>query len=119
MQDFQKIGSWQKSHALTLKIYEATNLFPQTEIYGLISQMRRSSASVPTNIAEGCGRDGVAELKRFMTIALGSASELHYQLILARDLRYLDTNQFQELERDIIEVKRMIAGYIRSLKSDN
>jgi hypothetical protein len=104
MQDFQKIGSWQKSHALTLKIYEATNLFPQTEIYGLISQMRRSSALVPTNIAEGCGRDGVAELKRFMTIALDSD---------------LDTNQFQELERDIIEVKRMIAGYIRSLKPDN
>jgi four helix bundle protein len=79
--------------------------------------MRRSAASVPTNIAEGCGWDGSTELKRFMTIALGSASELHYQLILARDLLYLDANQFKELEQDIIEVKRMIGGFIRSLKT--
>lgn len=119
MQDFQKLAVWQKAHALTLKIYQLSHNFPQTELYGLTSQMRRSAASVPTNIAEGCGRDGKAELKHFMNIALGSASELHYQLILARDLSYLETEKFKALENDIIEVKRMIGGFIRSLKTEN
>lgn len=116
MQDFQKIGAWKKAHAITLKIYTSTSLFPQTEQYGLTSQIRRAAASIPSNIAEGCGRDTSNELRRFMTIALGSASEVHYQLILAHDLSYLSDGKFQELEQDIIEVKRMIAGYMRGIK---
>ncbi len=65
MRDFQQIFIWQKAHALALSIYKVTASFPSTEIYGLISQMRRSAASIPTNIAEGCGRNSDAEMKRF------------------------------------------------------
>lgn len=115
MQDFTKLAVWDKSHALTLKIYEVTSAYPSQERFGLISQMQRSSSSVPTNIAEGCGRDSQAELKRFLIIAMGSASELHYQLILSRDLNYLSIEQYTSLEKQVIEVKKMLAGFIRSI----
>ena len=117
MQDFRKIIAWQKSHALTLAVYKATEHFPIHELYGLTSQMRRSASSVPTNIAEGCGRDGKAELKRFLSIAMGSASELQYQLILANDLDYLPDANFQQLDNDVREVKRLLGGFIRSLSN--
>ena len=93
MQDFTKLLVWEKSHALTLKIYNLTSRFPSQEQFGLIFQMQRSAASIPSNIAEGCGRDSQAELKRFVTIAMGSASELHYQLILSRDLKLSRTGR--------------------------
>lgn len=115
MQDFRNLAVWKKAHKLTLKIYEVTALFPNSEMYGLSSQMRRSASSVPTNLAEGCGRDGNAELRRFTNIALGSASELHYQLILAHDLSYLSAEHFAEYETDVIEVKRMLVGFLKSL----
>lgn len=117
MQDFTKLLVWEKSHALTLKIYNLTSRFPSQEQFGLISQMQRSAASIPSNIAEGCGRDSQAELKRFVTIAMGSASELHYQLILSRDLSYLEPDEYQTIEKQVIEVKKMLAGFIRSIKS--
>jgi four helix bundle protein len=86
MQNFKELKVWQKAHRLTLDVYKVTTRFPKDEMFGLTSQMRRSSASIPTNIAEGCGRDSRAELARFLSIAMGSASELEYQLILAKDL---------------------------------
>ena len=89
MQDFKKMAVWQKSHALTLALYQATISFPRDEMYGLTSQLRRAGSSIPANIAEGCGRNGNAELARFLYIAMGSASELEYHLLLARDLGYL------------------------------
>jgi four helix bundle protein len=89
MKDFRELKVWEKSHRLALKVYNATTKFPKEELYGLTSQMRRSSVSVPTNIAEGCGRNRDSELNRFFEIAMGSASELEYLFLLARDLGFL------------------------------
>ena len=89
MKDFQKLQIWQRSHQLTLEVYRVTGAFPKHELYGLVSQIRRAASSVPTNIAEGCGRDTEADFARFLQIAMGSGSELEYQFILAHDLNYL------------------------------
>ncbi|PWJ53581.1 four helix bundle protein [Dyadobacter jejuensis] len=106
MKKFQELLIWQRSHEFTLQIYRQTKSFPQIEIYCLASQMRRSSSSIPTNIAEGCGRDSDAELCRFMVIAMGSASELEYQLILSKDLEYIDLETFEYLTKELIEIKK-------------
>ncbi len=84
MQDFKKLQVWAKSHDLTLRMYELTSQFPREEIYGLTSQIRRACASIPTNIAEGCGRKSSADFARFLQIAMGSASETEYLILLAR-----------------------------------
>lgn len=118
MKDFRTLQVWEKAHALTLAVYQASAAFPQAELFGLTSQIRRASASVPANIAEGCGRDGDAELRRFMQIALGSASELDYHLLLAHDLGYLPGDQYDTLAQDVLEVKRMLGGFIQRLKSN-
>lgn len=118
MRDFHQLKVWEKAHALTLAVYQATKAFPREELYGLTSQMRRSCASVPTNIAEGCGRGSQAEMARFLYIALGSASELEYQLLLARDLHLLDAARHEQLTADIIEVKRMLTSLIHKLTAD-
>ncbi len=97
---------WEKAHALALEVYEATKAFPLEEIYGLTSQMRRSCTSIPANIAEGCGRSGDAELGRFLQVALGSASELEYHILLARDLRIMDRFVYERLYREVSEVKK-------------
>jgi four helix bundle protein len=115
MRNFQDLSIWAKSHFLTLKIYSATQSFPKEEMFGLISQMRRSSSSIPTNIAEGCGRNSNPDFKRFLTIATGSSSELEYQLILARDLKYLPEIVFKELENELIEIRKMIYSFIRNI----
>jgi four helix bundle protein len=88
MKDFQELNVWRKAHTLTLDVYRATRGFPKKELYGLTSQMRRCCASIPANIAEGCGRPGDAELARFCQIALGSASELQYLCCSRRISRY-------------------------------
>jgi four helix bundle protein len=118
MKDFRKLKVWQKAHRLALKVYEITRTFPREELYGLTAQMRKSSSSVPMNIAEGCGRGSDLEFGRFLQIAMGSASELEYQLILARDLAYLKPEEYEDLERDTAEVKRMLAPFIGKLKAD-
>lgn len=89
MRDFREIKVWHKAHGLTLDIYRSTAIFPREELYGLTSQLRRASSSIPANIAEGCGRGGNAELARFLQIGMGSASELEYHILLAHDLTYL------------------------------
>jgi four helix bundle protein len=116
MRDFRNLQVWEKAHSLTLNVYRTTLSFPKEELYGLTSQIRRSSASIPTNIAEGCGRNGDAELARFMYISMGSASELEYQLLLAHDLKYLEQDAYTELHEKVTEVKRMITGFIKTLK---
>jgi four helix bundle protein len=107
---------WEKSHELTLMVYRASAKFPKEEIYGLTSQMRRSSASIPTNIAEGSGRSTDADFQRFLQIALGSASELQYQLLLAKDLDYLAQGQYDQMATSVIEVKKMLAAFIIYLR---
>jgi four helix bundle protein len=119
LQEFRKLEVWRKAHALTLSCYSLTRNFPRDETYGLTSQIRRASASIPTNIAEGCGRNGPAELARFLHIALGSASELDYLLLLAHDLELLSDDAYSSAERSVTEVKRMLAGLIRRVATDN
>lgn len=116
--DFVKLQVWHKAHALTLRIYEATRRFPADERFGLTSQMRRSAASVPANIAEGCGRGGEAELARFLQIAQGSGSELGYHLLLARDLGFLKEEIANELISLSREVTRMLQSYRSKLKAN-
>jgi len=118
VKDFHKLKVWERSHKLTLSIYLATQNFPRDELYGLTNQMRRSSSSIPTNIAEGCGRDSQAELTRFFQMAMGSSSELEYQLILAHDLHYMDEKAFLELSSELGEVRRMLNALIKKVKHD-
>jgi len=116
VRDFHELKVWEKSHALTLAVYEVTRIFPKDEMYGVTAQIRRAAASIPANLAEGCGRDGDAELGRFCQIAMGSASELEYHLILCHDLQYLDQPAFEQLSLQTIEVKRMLSSFIRAVK---
>ena len=118
MKDFHKLKVWERAHHMTLKVYLITQDFPKEELYGLISQMRRSSASVPTNIAEGCGRDSKAETIHFFNVAIGSASELEYQLLLAHDLHYMEDKSYLELSGELVEIRRMLYGLVQKLKTD-
>lgn len=119
MQDFHTLQVWQKAHQLTLGIYQVTASFPDSERYGLSSQMRRCSASIAANIAEGCGRGGRKDFARFLRMATGSASELEYHLLLAKDLRMIDAEKPQRLTSDAAEVRRMLAGLLRRLRTDD
>jgi four helix bundle protein len=118
MQDFKKIKVWEKSHLLTLEIYRITDQFPKTEIYSLTNQMRRASTSIPTNIAEGAVQESDAQYARYLRIALGSAAELEYQLLLARDLKYIPEAAYNHLVTSVMEIKRMLTAFIQTLKAD-
>lgn len=118
MKDFRDLLVWQKSHQLTLDVYRDTGLFPGDERFGLISQIRRSAASIPANIAEGCGRRGNAEFHRFLQMAMGSASEVEYQLLLSRDLSYLNSQSYKRLSEQVSEVKRMLAALLLRVDKD-
>jgi len=119
VKDFHELKVWQKAHQLTLDVYRLTANFPREELYGLTGQIRRSCASIPANLAEGCGRNGDAELARFCSIALGSASELEYHLLLARDLKLVPATPYAELVQRVTELKRMLAGLLQTLKADS
>jgi four helix bundle protein len=119
MQDFRNLTVWKKSHLLAVAIYKATATFPRSEIYGLTSQIRRACISVPANIAEGCGRGGGAELSQFLRIAQGSASELEYHLLLANELHFLDAQEYDNLDSQLKEVRRMLTAFIKKLKTKN
>jgi len=93
MRDFEKLSVWEKAHQLTLNIYQSTDQFPNDEQYGLTSQMRRSASSIPSNIAEGCGRNPQPQFARFLNIAFGSASELESQIILSEYLGFITSNK--------------------------
>lgn len=119
MRDFKTLSVWQKSHLLALSIYNSTASFPKEELYGLISQMRRSASSIPTNLAEGCGRSTQSQLAHFINIALGSASELQYQLMLAKDLGFVTDHIFKEQSNKVIEVKRMLTSFHQKVLADS
>ena len=116
MEDYRKLQVWERSHQLTLAVYGATSGFPKDELFALTSQVRRSAASIPANIAEGCGRNGDAELARFMTIAMGSANELNYHLLLARDLGYLPPSRYDQLSLETQSIAKMLATFITRLR---
>ena len=111
MRDFHKLMIWQRSHQLTLKVYHASKLFPNEELYGLTSQIRRAASSIPTNIAEGCGRNSNKDFAHFLQIAIGSASEVEYELLLAKELNYINANDYQLLVDETIAVRKMIIKY--------
>src|SRR5215213_7560280 len=110
MGDFRNLRVWQRAHQLTLEVYGETSGFPKEERYRLTNQLRRAAASVPANIAEGCGRNGDVELARFLTIAKGSASELDYLLLLAHDLGYLKAARYEQLAEDVNRLRHPIAA---------
>ena len=116
MKDFRNLKVWEKSHQLALEVYRCSVNFPKEEMFGLTSQVRRAGSSIPANIAEGCGRGGEADFARFLQIAMGSASELEYHILLAHDLGYLDGSAYQTLNAHIVEVKKMLASLIGAIR---
>ncbi len=118
MKDYRQLEAWERSHRLTLAVYAATKNFPKDELFGLTSQLRRASSSIPANLAEGCGRDSDAELKRFVDIAYGSASETEYHLLLAFELGCLTASAHAPLADEISQIKRVLGAFARKLKAD-
>lgn len=119
MRDFRKLRVWGKAHVLALEVYRNTRALPRSEIFGLQAQMRRSSVSVAANIAEGSGRSGRPELIQFLNMASGSASDLQYHLLLARDLGYLEMDSYDSMAPRVIEVKRMLTGLIQRVRAEH
>ena len=117
MKDFREMQVWNKGHKLAVEIYKLTAGFPREEIYGLSSQIRRAAVSIPTNVAEGCGRGSAKELKQFLKISMGSASEVEYQILLSYELRYMDRKTYDNLNSDIQEIKKMLSSYIVKIGS--
>lgn len=115
MQDYRQLRVWQQGHEITLAIYRVTTCWPREEMYGLISQVRRASASIPTNLAEGCGREGRKELAHFAQIAFASACETEYLLMLARDLGYTMPAD-DLLQRQTAALKASLLGFVRTLR---
>lgn len=118
MKDFRNLRVWQESHRLTLEIYRITTDFPKYELYGLTSQIRRCSASIGANIAEGCGKRGNNEFQRYLQIASGSASELDYHLLLSRDLGLLEGPQYGNLEKSLTKLRKMMTSLLQKIESE-
>lgn len=118
MFDFRKLRIWQEGYALTLQVYELTRGFPRDELFGLTSQMRRAANSVPHNIAEGCGRHSRPELLRFTVIAMGSASELQSETLVAQGLGYLPSDQAESLLDDIVRLRKMLTAFYQKVSKN-
>ncbi len=116
MRNFKALRVWITAHQFTLRMYELTQDFPRREVYGLASQMRRAAASIPTNIAEGCGRASDPDFVRFLDISLGSANEAEYQLLLSKDLGYLRQDDFEQACRQLTEIQKMLIAFIHKLR---
>lgn len=108
--------AWQKAVKLALDVYSITKLFPESEKFGLVSQLRRACVSVPSNIAEGYGRGATNDYIRFLRTARGSVYEVDTQLLIASRLGYLSAEKFEELESQLNECSRILVGLIRSLE---
>lgn len=117
MQNYKDLKVWTKSHEITLKIYNLTKVFPREEMYSLTNQVRRCSSSIPANIAEGCGKNGKNDFARFLNIALASANETEYFLLLAKDLGYLKIDDHIQLEKSINEIKAMLISLIQKVRA--
>jgi len=117
VQDFRRLKVWYKSHSLTLEVYKATEGFPGNEMYGLTSQIRRACTSISANIAEGCGRQSDADFARLLHIAMGSASEVEYFFLLAKDLGFLSLEDYDHLHKRAVEIMQMLSNLIKKLKN--
>ena len=116
MRNFRDLIVWRRSHEFVLRIYGLTETFPKHEAFGLTSQIRRASASIPTNLAEGCGRWGDGDMGRFVQIAMGSASEVDYLALLAADLGYVPRSDYVELAAELIEIRRMLTAFYKHVR---
>ena len=119
MQDFRKLEVWQRSHQLALRVYRITHGFPSQEQFGLTAQLRRAVVSIELNLAEGSSRGTDADFRRFVQMALGSASEVECQLLLARDLQYLPENTHHDVEAQVQRIKRMLIRLSQTLMADS
>lgn len=119
MQDYRKLQVWQRSHSLTIEVYQITNDFPREELFGLTSQIKRAISSVPANIAEGCGRNSNKEFAQFLNISLGSLNESTYFLLLAKDLNYINVELFEKLNNECNEIKAMLISLINKIRNEN
>jgi four helix bundle protein len=119
VKDFHELNVWKKAHELTLAVYQVTAKFPRDELYGLTSQLRRACSSIPANLAEGCGCHGDAEFARFCSIARGSASEVEYHLLLAKDLNLISPEDHARLTQQTTDVKRMLSGLLQKLRAES
>ena len=117
MGDFRKLEVWQKTQKLVSSVYKLTDTFPSAERYGLTSQMRRAAFSISANLAEGCGRMGDVELRRFVRISLGSLSELECELLLAIDLQFLKSQLASGIVAEIHSIRGMLQNLHRALPS--
>ncbi len=117
MQDFRKLDVWAVAHAVALTAYATTKSFPDFEKFGLGSQLRRAASSIAINIAESCGVGTDRDRARFLTIAIASACEAEYELVLARDLGYLMDAEYEQLLTEVQRTKRMLSSLIRNLRS--
>ncbi|UII77485.1 four helix bundle protein [Flagellimonas sp. HMM57] len=116
MVNYKNYKVWQRSHNLVLKIYKITEQYPKSEQFGLVSQMNRASVSIPTNIAEGCGRETQKELIRFLYISSGSAHELDYLILVSKELGLINPKKAEDLLVEIDEIKKMLAALIKTIK---
>ncbi|MBL7733307.1 MAG: four helix bundle protein [Chitinophagaceae bacterium] len=116
MQNYKELKVWAKAHSFTLKVYEVTKLFPREELYSLTNQLRRAASSVPANIAEGCGKNSQADFANYLNIALGSANEAEYYLILSKDLGYISVANFEPLIKSVNEIKAMLISFITKIR---
>jgi four helix bundle protein len=118
MKDFRDLKVWEKAHELALDCYSITANFPKHEIFGMVSQIRRSGSSIGANIAEGCGRGGNGEFQRFLQMAMGSASELEYHCLLSKDLHFMDEETYSRIQEKVVEVKKMLSSLIRKISTE-
>jgi four helix bundle protein len=116
MRNYRELKVWRKAHEFTLNVYKLTQNFPRPEVYGLTSQLRRAVSSIPTNIVEGCGRNGEADFARFLDISLGSANEVDYQVLLAKDLGYLRVSEYEILASEVAEIQKMLTTFILKIR---
>jgi four helix bundle protein len=117
MRDFRQLRVWEEAHLLTLDVYKITKAFPKEELFALTNQIRRASSSIGSNIAEGCGRGSNKDYANFLQIALGSAFEVDYQLLLAKDLAYLETDNYSLMCKKVDAVKRQLASLLQKVRS--
>jgi len=116
MQNYKDLKVWEKAHQFTLDVYRVSRLFPKEEMYGLTSQLRRSAASIPANIAEGCGKKTKLDFANFLNISLGSSNEAEYFILLAKDLKYISSEDYLILEKLINEIKAMLIALIGKVR---
>ena len=116
MSTFRNLLIWQKSMDLVTKIYSSTQQFPKEEVFGLTSQIRRSAISIPSNIAEGYGRDSNKEYLRFLNISISSLFEMQTQIEIAKNINYINETDFNKIYEDSREIERMLTSFIKKIK---